>query len=148
MSSSDNRGVDRAPSDAPGTASGRAIPLLIDFSAPTSLVRESHRPSELPIIGNGPPGTFVLFPTGVRVSLPTDQIVFADDAGGYARVGFGGMQFVGVEEGRLVFVRVRELAPEDQLSPDRSRTMLLEPQWVAAIFEDGRPRWPVGSSDS
>jgi hypothetical protein len=51
--------------------------LLIDFAAPTSLLREEDRPSTLPIIGNGPPGTFVLFPNGIKVSLPTDQIVFA-----------------------------------------------------------------------
>jgi epsilon-lactone hydrolase len=58
--------------------------LLIDFVALTSLLREQDRPSTLPIIGNGPPGTFVLFPNGLKVSLPTDQIVFADDTGGHA----------------------------------------------------------------
>jgi len=120
------------------------IPLLIDFAAPTSLVREQHRPSALPIIGNGPPGTFVRFPNGLRVSLPTDQIVFADDSGGHARVGFGGMRFVGLEEGRLAFVRVLELFPEDQLSPARSHKMLLDTQWVAAISVDGRPVWRAG----
>ena len=83
-----------------------------------------------------------MFPDGLRVSLPTDQIVFADDANGHARVGFGGMQFVGLKEGRLTFVRVRELLPEDQLSPARSHTMLLDPQWVTTIIVDGRPAWP------
>ena len=120
------------------------IPLLIDFAAPTSLLREQYRISTLPIVGNGPPGTFVLFPHGLRVSLPTDQIVFTDDTGGHARVGFGGMRFVGSEEGRLVFVRIRELFPEDQLSPARSHTMRLDPQWVAAISVNGRPVWPGG----
>jgi hypothetical protein len=121
------------------------FPLLIDFAAPTSLLQEQHRPSTLPIIGNGPPGTFVLFPDGLRVSLPTDQIIFADDTGGHARVGFGGMRFVGSEAGRLVFVRVRELFPEDQLSPARSHTMQLDPLWVTSISVAGRPVWPVGS---
>jgi hypothetical protein len=121
------------------------IPLLIDFAAPTSLLREQNRISTLPIIGNGPPGTFVLFPNGLRVSLPTDQIVFADDTGGHARVGFGGMRFVGLEEGHLVFVRIRELFPEDQLSPARSHTMRLDPRWVTTISVDGRPVWPAGS---
>jgi hypothetical protein len=120
------------------------IPLLIEFAAPSSLLREQHRPSALPIIGNGPPGTFVLFPNGLRVSLPTDQIVFADDTGGQARVGFGGMRFAGSEEGRLAFTRIRELFPEDQLSPDRSHKMLLDPQWVASISADGRRVWPDG----
>ena len=77
------------------------IPLLIDFATPSSIVRELNRVSALPVLGNGPPGTFVLFPDRLRVSLPTDQIVFADDSGGCARVGFGGMRFVGPEEGRL-----------------------------------------------
>jgi hypothetical protein len=78
------------------------------------------------------------------VSLPTDQIVFADDSGDHARVGFGGMRFVGLEEGRLAFVRVLELLPEDQLSPDRSHKMVLDTQWVAAISVDGRSVWPEG----
>jgi hypothetical protein len=79
------------------------------------------------------------------VSLPTDQIVFADDTDGHARVGFGGMQFVGLEEGRLVFVRIREMLPEDQLSPARSHTMLLDSQRVASVSVDGRLVWTGGS---
>ena len=118
------------------------VPLLIDFATPSSIFREDNRISTLRIIGNGPPGTFVLFPNGLRVSLPTDQIVFADDTGGHARVGFGGMQFVGSEEGRLVFVRIRELLPEDQLSPDRSHTMLLDSERVTTVSVEGRPVWP------
>src|SRR5262249_39855630 len=73
------------------------LPLLVEFAPGTRLFRERDRPSELPIVGNGPPGTFVDFPHGVRVSLPTDQIIFADDDGGAARVGFGGMRFEGAE---------------------------------------------------
>jgi len=117
------------------------MPLLIDFATPSSIVLERNRISALPILGNGPPGTFVLFP-GFRVSLPTDQIVFADDSGGHARVGFGGMRFVGSDDGQLVFVRVRELLPEDQLSPARSHTMRLDSHRVAAVAVDGHPVWP------
>lgn len=119
------------------------VPLLIEFAPHTSLYRERTRVSQLPIVGNGPPGTFVVFPRGLRVSLPTDQIVFADDRGGCARVGFGGMQFAGLEDGRLVFVRVRELFPADQLSPARSHRMLLDPEWVATIAVNGRSIWPA-----
>jgi hypothetical protein len=121
------------------------IPLLIDFVTPSTIFREHNRISTLRIIGNGPPGTFVLFPQGLRVSLPTDQIVFADDAGGHARVGFGGMQFVGSEKGHLVFVRIRELLPEDQLSPARSHTMRLDSQLVTTVSMGGRAVWPAGS---
>ena len=119
------------------------IPLVIDFVSPTSLLREPDRPSALPIVGNGPPGTFVLFPAGFRVSLPTDQIVWTDHTHGHVRVGFGGMAFLGLEDGRLAFVRVRELYPEEQLSQARSHKMLLDRGWVAAVFVGGRPAWPV-----
>ena len=80
------------------------------------------------------------------MSLPTDQIVFADDTGGRARVGFGGMQFVGPDEGHLVFVRVREVLPPNQLSPDRSHTMRLDAQWVAAVSVNGQLVWRSGPS--
>ena len=116
-------------------------PLLVDFVTPSSLLKEQHRPSMLPIVGNGPPGTFIVFPDGLRVSLPTDQIVIADAIRGFARVGFGGMRFVGQEGGGLVFVRERELYPEAQLSPDRSHMMRLEAHWVATIWAGGRLLW-------
>jgi hypothetical protein len=119
------------------------LPLLIDFAAPSSLLRERGRRSDLRILDNGPPGTFVLFPGGLRVSLPTDQIVFADDGGGFARVGFGGMHFTAEAEGTLVFVRVREVLPEDQLSPARSHTMRLDTRWVTSIAVKGRAVWPA-----
>jgi hypothetical protein len=117
------------------------VPILIEFAPRTSLHRERDLVSQLPIVRNGPPGTFVVFPDGLRVSLPTDQIVFTDDHDGRASVGFGGMRFTGLEDGRLKFVRIRELLPEDQLSPARSHTMLLDPDWVAMISVDGRPVW-------
>jgi hypothetical protein len=117
-------------------------PLRITFVAPSSLLLERDRPSQLPIVRNGPPGTFVVFPDGLRVSLPTDQIVSADDRGGQAVVGFGGMGFLGVVEGQLTFVRERELHPETDLSPDRSHLMRLDPGRVGSISELGRPRWP------
>ncbi len=118
------------------------IPLVIDFARPSSLLREKDRRSALRIVGNGPPGTFILFPNRLRVSLPTDQIVLAEETDGHVRVGFGGMRFVAEEAGRLVFVRFRELFPEDQLSPARSHTMVLEPQWVASVSVNGAAVWP------
>ena len=117
------------------------LPLLIEFVAGTSLYRERDLAQSLPIVHNGPPGTFVVFPDGFRVSLPTDQIVYSDDSGAGARVGFGGMSFAGMESGRLIFHRVREMHPEEQLSPARSRTMVLNPQWVFLISVAGRKVW-------
>jgi hypothetical protein len=115
---------------------------VIVFATGTKLLRERDRPSDFPILRNGPPGTFVVFPNHFRFSLPTDQIVFADDAAGVVRVGFGGMDFVGEENGRLTFRRVRDLLPEEQLSPDRSWTMTLDTAWVASVERDGRMVWP------
>lgn len=126
-------------SDTAATATG--IPLLVEFAPGTSVYREPDLISDLPIARNGPPGTFVLFPDGLRVSLPTDQIVLAEEASGRARVGFGGMEFTGVRDGRLTFARIRELRPEDQLSPARSHLMTLEQPWVSAILVDGQLVW-------
>ena len=125
--------------DTAATANG--IPLLVEFAPGTAVHREPDLISDLPIVGNGPPGTFVLFPDGLRVSLPTDQIVVAEDTSGRARVGFGGMEFTGVRDGRLTFARIRELRPEDQLSPARSHLMTLEPPWVSAILVGGQVVW-------
>ena len=124
------------------------VPLVVYFAAGTSLFREPELISQLPIVRNGPAGTFVIFPDGLRVSLPTDQIVTASKRVGRVRVGFGGMRFTGMKEGRLTFVRVRELRPEEQLSPDRSRIMTLEPSWVSSILVDGCVVWPEESSVS
>ena len=116
-------------------------PLRIDFVDGTHLFREVDRPTHLPIYRNGPPGTFVLFADGLRVSLPTDQIVAADDAHGHASVTFGGMAFTGIVDGQLTFRRVREMRVEEELSPDRSHVMLLDPAWVASVAVGDQPIW-------
>jgi predicted aconitase with swiveling domain len=137
----------RAGESGPAELDVEPLPLLIEFTGGTSLFRERDRPSQFPIVGNGPPGTFVVFPDGLRVSLPTDQVVYASDDGGCARVGFGGMAFAGTDDGRLVFHRVRELHAEERLSPERSHTMRLEPRLVAAVRMNGRLRWPAAEQD-
>jgi hypothetical protein len=119
------------------------VSLLIEFAPGTHLDREPEVSPNLPIVQNGPPGTFVVFANGGRVPLPTDQIVFANDSGGVAHVGFGGMSFEGLEDGRLLFYRVRDLQPEMLLSPERGRKMTLEPPMVSSISVDGRQVWPL-----
>lgn len=120
----------------------KTAPLLVAFAPGTSLYRERDLISQLPVLRNGPAGTFVVFPDGLRVSLPTDQVVGVDDSGGRARVAFGGMDFTGFKDGRLVFIRARELHPEERLSPARSHVMTLEPPWVSSIQMNGRLVWP------
>jgi hypothetical protein len=120
-------------------------PLVIEFVPGTRVEREALHVAHLPIVGNGPPGTTVSFPGGTRVPLPTDQIVGVDDAVGGdqgARVGFGGMSFAGVVDGRLLFLRVRDLAPEAELSPERRPRMTLELHMVVAVIEHGQLVWP------
>jgi hypothetical protein len=114
--------------------------LLIEFAAGSTLERERDRPSHLPIHRNGPPGTFVSV-GNTRISLPTDQIVSASDDRARVVVEFGGMAFTEVRDEVLTFARVRDLRPEDQLSPDRSWTMTLSTAWVAAVEQDGREVW-------
>jgi hypothetical protein len=117
-------------------------PLLIEFVPGTSIHREPEFVPKLPIVQNGPPGTTVVFRDGAKVPLPTDQIVFAEDVGGAARVGFGGMSFEGIEGTQFVFFRVRDLQPEETLSPERGRKMTLEPRMISSIAVDGRVVWP------
>ena len=117
--------------------------LLIAFVAGTRLRCESPFSPGLPIVGNGPPGTSVVFPNGSEVPLPTDQIVERDDESGAARVRFGGMRFDGIEGGQLVFRRVKDLWPEERLSPERGRRMTLGVDMVAAIFVEEVQVWPL-----
>jgi hypothetical protein len=123
------------------SSAGFDAPLVVEFAAGSSLLHEPDRPSDLPIHHNGPPGTFVRIGT-MRVSLPTDQIVSSDDGAGAAVVGFGGMRFSGVENGKLTFERVRDLWPEHLLSPARSWRMTLEPSWVVSVYDHGSQVWP------
>jgi hypothetical protein len=119
----------------------------VEFVPGSQVERERPFVPSLPIVQNGPPGTFVTFADGRRVPLPTDQITSAEEADGAARVCFGGMRFDGVEDGQLTFRRVRDLADEHQLSPERGRRMTLDPRMVAAVFMEGRLAWgrPVGA---
>ena len=104
------------------------VPLVIVFAPGTSLYREQDLISHLPIVRNGPAGTFVVFPSGVSVSLPTDQVVSADEKDGAARVGFGGVRSV----------------PEEQLSPARSHIMTLEASMVSSVLVEGHQVWRAG----
>ena len=121
-----------------------SFPLFIEFIAGTHIEREAEHVSTLPIVGNGPPATRIVFADGVKVHLPTDQIVFSDDAGGVAKVGFGGMSSAGLEEGQLAFYRFHDLKPAALLSPERGQRMTLEPRMVTSVSVDGRVVWPKG----
>jgi len=119
---------------------------VVEFVTGSRVFKEPPFVSGLPVVRNGPPGTFVTFANGAKVPLPTDQIVSTDDGTGAAHVGFGGMRFEGIEGGQLTFRRVRELFPEHELSPERRHRMTLKPEMVVAVFMEGRLVWgrPIG----
>jgi len=131
------------PNTMCGDSSDSRTPVfcIVEFVQGTRVEKERAFVPGLPVVQNGPPGTFVTFADGRRVPLPTDQIVFAEDNGGAARVGFGGMRFDGIEGGLLTFLRVRDLVPGHELSPERGRRMTLEPMMIAAVFMEGRLAW-------
>jgi hypothetical protein len=114
---------------------------VVEFVSGSRVHKERAFVPRLPVVQNGPPGTFVTFADGRRVPLPTDQIVFAGDDGGAARVGFGAMRFDGIEGDLLTFRRVRDLVAEHGLSPERGRLMTLDPRMIAAVFMEGRLAW-------
>lgn len=119
------------------------IPVLVEFVRGSRISRGKPVAKSLPIMQNGPPGTKVHFAGGGEVPLPTDQVVFRDDEGGFARVGFGGMRFSGVEDGLLSFRRVQDLLPEEFLSPERGFHMTLELHTVARVLVHGQVEWPL-----
>ena len=114
---------------------------VVEFVPGSRVHKERLFVPGLAVVQNGPPGTFVTFVDGRRVPLPTDQIVLAQDEGGAARVGFGGMRFEGIDQGLLTFRRVRDLVAEHELSPERGRRMTLDPRMIAAVFMEGRLAW-------
>ena len=120
-----------------------AEPTVVEFVPGTTIEREKDSRSVLPIVGNGPPGTFVRFADGKRVPLPTDQIVAVDERDGFASVTFGAMRFTGLEGGRLNFVRERDLWPAEALSPERRGRMTLERAMVTCVRVGARRVWPL-----
>ena len=123
------------------TSASVPVFCVVEFLPGSRVYKERPFVPGLPVVQNGPPGTFVTFADGRRVPLPTDQIVLAEDEGGAARVGFGGMRFDGIEEGLLTFRRVRDLAAEHELSPERGRRMTLDPKMIGAVFMEGQLAW-------
>jgi hypothetical protein len=116
---------------------------VVEFAVGTTIEREPESRSALPIVGNGPPGTWVRFADGTRVPLPTDQIVEAVERDGFAVVSFGGMRFTGIEGTRLNFVRERDVWPAEALSPERRGRMTLERAMVTCVRVGARRVWPL-----
>ncbi|OFZ20561.1 MAG: hypothetical protein A2X94_11085 [Bdellovibrionales bacterium GWB1_55_8] len=84
----------------------------------------------------------IVLSDGQQILLPADQVVFHEDSNGSARVGLGGMSFEGIQEKQLVFWRVRDLLPDEHLSPQRELRVTLVPETVKSIHVRGNRVWP------
>ena len=115
--------------------------IVIDFTAPSRLWREAAATSVLRIVQNGLPGTRVVFSDGREVPLPTDLILAAGDETGAARVTFGGFRFDGLEDSVLVFRRIADVRPAEELSDERGLRMTLLVDMVAAVWIGGDIAW-------
>jgi RimJ/RimL family protein N-acetyltransferase len=115
---------------------------VVAFSAGSRLRRDRPVPTTLPLARRVPPATWVVFPDGRGLGIPTDQIVLSDDASGSARVGFGGMRFDGLDDGWLVLRREREIWPEEMLAPERGRTLRVRASDVTRVIVERRAVWP------
>jgi hypothetical protein len=113
----------------------------IEFAPGSRIQRDQPVPTTLPLLRPIPPATWIVFADGRGLGVPTDQIVASDEAGGRARVGFGGMRFDGVEEDKLVFRRAAEVWPEHALAPERGRVLKVAPGDVARVLVAGQVVW-------
>jgi hypothetical protein len=116
---------------------GMEAPLVIEFVDGSLIERDEAVAPRLPIVGNGPPGTRVVFADGWRINLPTDQIVDARVVGGRARVSFGGMRWATPDGASLAFDRVKDLWAPALLSPERGVRMTLDIARVAGVWQEG-----------
>jgi hypothetical protein len=118
-------------------------PIVVEFVAGARVERAAEVVPRLPIVGNGPPGTLVVFADARRVPLPTAQIASIEDAGDAGpRIGFAGMTFQGLVEGQLMFLLVLDRAPTPRPARGQGSFMTLEPYMVASVSEDGHVIWP------
>jgi hypothetical protein len=127
---------------------GMEAPLVIEFVDGSSLEHDALVATGLPVVGNGPPGTRVVFPDGHRINLPTDQIVSERIEHGRARVSFGGMRWVPDQGDVLVFDRVKDLWPAARLSPERGNRMTLDPVRVHGVWQEGVALYPRGNGQT
>ena len=104
---------------------------------------KDNRVSQLPIVGNGPPGH--LRRRGEHQNLSADRL----DRQRRRLAGFcprgiwrDAVRWRGKRT--TMFVRIREMLPEDQLSPARSHTMRLNPEWVSKVWLLGELVWQSG----
>jgi hypothetical protein len=118
--------------DSAGTAC--SVPVVIEF-APGSRLQNSEDSDALAA------EAIVILKNGLRISVPADQIVASGSPGG-VMLGLGGMSFEGMQDGKFVFWRVRDLLPEDRLSPDRGDKMTLDPAAISRIQVQGTQVYP------
>jgi hypothetical protein len=116
---------------------GQSIPLLIQFAPGSLFLREIPAENEAawdPAAAQA----HVVLPDGRRLPLPECQVVYERGSPDGASVGLGGMSFEGVEKGRLVFWRVRDLTDATP-APDK---LELDARAVVRVDVQGAQAWP------
>jgi hypothetical protein len=124
------------------SSSKASVPLVVEFARGSRIRREDADEISFTVSQEVLPVTFVQFPDGSQVSIPTDQVVLGEDSHGAALIGFGGMCFEGMEDEQLVFWRVCDVVRgEYMLSGPRERMALALPL-VSRVVVRGTQVWP------
>lgn len=88
------------------------------------------------------PQSTVHFSNGAQISVPADQIVLHEYTDKQVRIGLGGMSYEGIENDQLVFWRVKDLFPEEELHPQREMKFTIDLNLVSRIQIHGTQVWP------
>jgi hypothetical protein len=120
------------------------IPLVVEFAPGSRVEAVEAAPEADPRTSPDtlPKDALIRFADGTEVPVPADQIVLEEQGRDSARVGFGGVSFEGMVEGQLAFWRVKDIAPEEALAPDREIRFLIDPRRVSSVLVRGTQVWP------
>ena len=126
-------------------------PVVVEFSKGAKVFVDPGIPTTPvhPDLREGPPPTQVRLADGTLVELPSDQMLFSEQTkSGTSRVGLGGMSFEGTsDEGKLLFWRVLDLLPEENIAWNRIDRIALDPRQVSQVLVDGRVVWKFSAEN-
>lgn len=122
-----------------------AAPIVIEFIPGLEIQKVPQARAAFRGVSRLAAHTDVASPDGCsRVQIPSDQIVFDDRAkSGALRIGLGGMSFEGLESEKLVFWRVRDVLPSEQIGSGSADKVLISTSLVSRLSVQGAQVWPV-----
>jgi hypothetical protein len=110
------------------------IPVLIEFVPGSRFLPKQE--------GETRGVSTVLLADGRCVEVPEDQVIFADEKSGQARLGLGGMSYEGIRDDRFELWRVRDLWPEDRIAVSSEQRILVAREMVSRILLEGAQVYP------